>query len=107
MEIVLNPPMTTQHLGIAPCPHFPATDIVTHFGRRFAIDRSFTAAHDDGLEFRPSLSIPDALHIVNYHIRPVLLAAVALLGGHMFYDDVLGEFSLQGAHHGGLDILKK
>src|SRR5436853_6715384 len=107
MEIVLNPPMTTQYFGIAPCPHFPAADIVSHFGCRLPVDRSFAPAHDDGLESRPSLSIPDALHIVNHHVRPVLFAAVALLGGHMFYDDVLGKFSLQGPHHGGLDILKK
>src|SRR6266540_4642644 len=107
MEIVLNSPMTTQYFGITACSHFPATDIVTHFGCRLAVDRSFAAAHDDGLEFRPSLSIPNALDIVNNHIRPILVAAVTLLGGRMFYDDVFGKFSLQSAQHGGLHIFKK
>src|SRR6267142_944104 len=99
--------MTTQNLSVAADPHFAAADIVTHFARRLTVAGSFAAAHHHGLEARPGLSVPDALHIMNDDIRTMLLTTVTLLGRLMFHDNLFGKLPFQSTLQRGLNIFPK
>src|SRR5262249_9627949 len=96
MQVVLNPPMTTQHLGILADSHFPATHKVAYFRGRFVFDGPLAATHAHGLQLGPGLTIADALYMMDDHIRAVFLAAMPLLHGAMLQHHLRGKFSVQG-----------
>src|SRR5947209_6183342 len=79
MQVILNPPMTPQRLGIAPRTHPPAADEITHLRAALAVDRPLAAAHAHGRQPRPQPPVADAGHMLDHHTRPFLVATVAVL----------------------------
>ena len=48
-----------------------------------------------GVQAEGSAAIANAFHIFNDEIRSMFFTTVALFGGLMFHDDMLGKFSFQ------------
>src|SRR6266446_2136510 len=107
MQIVFNPPMTTQYFGILTNTHCAAAYKVPHLRGRFAFARTLAATHAHGLQLGPGLTVPDTLHMMDHHIRAVLLAAMSLLRGAMLQHHMRGKLSIQRLLYGRLNILQQ
>src|SRR5437764_10681717 len=104
VQVVLDPPVTAQRRQITPRRHPPAADKVTHVLGRLPAHRALAAAHPDHPQMRPRRPIADALHILDDHTTPPLLAPVPALDRRVLPHAPGRQFAVQGAFHRRLDV---
>src|SRR5260370_36778261 len=83
MQVILDSPMLTQSLCIAPRRHASTPNKVPNLVTRLVVDRPCAPAHAHGGQVRPRLPVPDAAHILYDYARAFLLTAVALFPRRM------------------------
>src|SRR5438128_8042129 len=79
MQVILDPPVTTQGLSITTRCHAPAAEEIPHLLAALAVHRPLAAAHAHRGQLRPRPSVAQAGHVLHHHARAFLHAAVALL----------------------------
>src|SRR6516165_440763 len=89
MQVVLDPPVPAQHLGVLTCSQPSAADEVAHLGTGLPAHRAFTQAHAHRAQLGPSRSVTQAGDLMDDQVGTFLAAAVSLCPDRVLPHDAL------------------